>query len=311
MFAINYFGNQKKILNNIEDEREKIGSQNRIYDYNTGIYTRILPNQDGKYTFTESGVTSVGILFHLYGFETPLDIDFILDDIDNLCNINEDDVDFIIQNGFLEFLMQKSTMSTSKDGFKTLLKTEKILKNIEDSGKIKYDDVLQDLQKRLELKYLSEEDKKILEQIQKVYKNTLFIQSRQGQEFNALAEEKQKELNKQQHTAKEISDDLQEIAKTSSKEDALKQIVDSKDIELIMSDYGFDENGLMFQEYGIDQIELIYAAFKDDFDENGLPLPNEKNDYAGTQLAEIMYNYTRYLKDKSQSKKSNENENIK
>ena len=297
MFAINYFGNQKKILNNIEDEREKIGSQNRIYDYNTGIYTRILPNQDGKYTFTESGVTSVGILFHLYGFETPLDIDFILDDIDNLCNINADDVDFIIQNGFLEFLMQKSTMSTSKDGFKTLLKAEKILKDIEDSGKIKYDDVLQDLQKRLEL-------------IQKVYKNTLFVQSRQGQEFNALAEEKQKKLNKQ-HTAKEISDDLQEIAKTSSKEDALKQIVDSKDIELIMSDYGFDENGLMFQEYGIDQIELIYAAFKDDFDENGLPLPNEKNDYAGTQLAEIMYNYTRYLKDKVQSKKSNENENIK
>lgn len=75
-----------------------------------------------------------------------------------------------------------------------------------------------------------------------------------------------------------------------------------------MSDYGFDDNGLMFQEYGIEQIESMYEAFKDDFDENGLPLPNEEYDYAGTQLAEIMYNYTRYLKDKAQAeKKKDEN----
>lgn len=308
MFTINYFGNQKKLINNLEDK--KMGTQSRIYDYNTGIYARILPNNDGKYSFAESGITSAGVFFNLYGFETPLDIDFILNDIDNLCNISTDEVNFIIQNGFFEFLMQKGTISTSKDGFKTLLKTERILKNIEDSGKIKYEDVLQEIKKRLELKDLSEEDKKIIEQIQKVYKNTLFIQVRQGQEFNALAEEKQRDQNSQ-HTAKEISDDLNEIARTSSKEDALKQIVNSKNIELTLSDYGFDENGFMFQEYGIEQIKLLYEAFKDDFDENGLPLPNEENDYAGTQLAEIMYNYTRYLKDKAQSEKNNENENIK
>lgn len=312
MFAINYFGNQKRIINNVEDEREEMGSQSRIYDYNTGIYARILPSNDGQYGFAESGLAATGIFYDLYGFERLLDDDFDLSDIqtdiNNLGNISADEVNFVIQNGFLEFLMQKGTISTSKEGFQTLLKTERILKSIEDSGKITYEDVLQELQKRLELEDLSEEDKKIIEQIQDVYKNVMFSQIRQGREFNTLVEESQR---RQQHTAQEISDDLQEIARTSSKEDALRQIVDSRDIDLTLSDYGFDENGLMFQEYGLEQIASMYEAFKDDFDENGLPLPNEEYEYAGTQLAEIMYNYTRYLKDKAQAEKKKEDENIK
>lgn len=40
MFAINYFGNKKRIIDNVEDERNEMGSQSRIYDYNTGICQR-------------------------------------------------------------------------------------------------------------------------------------------------------------------------------------------------------------------------------------------------------------------------------
>ena len=80
MFAINYFGNQKRIINNVEDEREEMGSQSRIYDYNTGIYARILPSNDGQYGFAESGLAATGIFYELYGFEGLLDDDFDLSD---------------------------------------------------------------------------------------------------------------------------------------------------------------------------------------------------------------------------------------
>lgn len=200
MFAINYFGNKKRIIDNVKDERNEMGSQSRIYDYNTGIYARILPSSDGRYGLAEAGRASAGIFYDLYGFEELFDDDFDLSsiqtDIDNLGSISTDEVNFIIQHGFLEFLMQKGTPLTSEDGFKTILKAERILKSIEDSGKLTYDDVLQELQKRLEAKEISEEDKRIIEQIQDVYKNTMFSQIRQGHEFNTLLEErKQKGQN--------------------------------------------------------------------------------------------------------------------
>ena len=205
----------QSMLDNVEDERNEMGSQSRIYDYNTGIYARILPSSDGKYGLAEAGRASAGIFYDLYGFEGLFDDDFDLSsietDIDNLGSISTDEVNFIIQHGFLEFLMQKGTPLTSEDGFKTILKAERILKSIEDSGKLTYDDVLQELQKRLEAKDITEEDKRIIEGIQDVYKNTMFSQIRQGHEFNTLLEERKQ---KGQHTAQEISDDLHEIART-------------------------------------------------------------------------------------------------
>lgn len=232
MFAINYFGNKKRTIDNVEDERNEMGSQSRIYDYNTGIYARILPSSDGRYSLAEAGRASAGIFYDLYGFEGLFDDDFDLSsietDIDNLGSISTEEVNFIIQHGFLEFLMQKGTRLTSEDGFKTILKAERILKSIEDSGKLTYDDVLQELQKRLEAKDLSEEDKKIIEQIQDVYTNTMFSQIRQGREFNTLVEERQRKQNGQ-HTAQEISDDLHEIARIGSKEDALHELVETKE----------------------------------------------------------------------------------
>lgn len=230
MFAINYFGNKKRIIDNVEDERNEMGSQSRIYDYNTGIYTRILPSSDGRYGLAEAGRASAGIFYDLYGFEGLFDDEFDLSsietDIDNLGSISTEEVNFIIQHGFLEFLMQKGTPLTSEDGFKTILKAERILKSIEDSGKLTYDDVLQELQKRLEAKDITEEDKRIIEGIQDVYKNTMFSQIRQGHEFNTLLEERKQ---KGQHTAQEISDDLHEIARTGSKEDALHELVETKE----------------------------------------------------------------------------------
>ena len=61
MFAISYMANNKKIVESIEEERENLGTQSRIYDYNTGIYARILPTQD-RFTLAECGNTSCGFL---------------------------------------------------------------------------------------------------------------------------------------------------------------------------------------------------------------------------------------------------------
>lgn len=100
MFAISYFGNKKRIIDNVEDERNEMESQSRIYDYNTGIYARILPNADGTYGLTEAGRASAGIFYDLYGFEGLFDDDFDLSsietDIDNLESISTDEVNFII-----------------------------------------------------------------------------------------------------------------------------------------------------------------------------------------------------------------------
>lgn len=192
------------------------------------------------------------------------------------------------------------------------LRAEEIYREIESEGNVSYERVLTEIERRLNTDIVKPEDKQILEFLKLVHENSMYEQIRKNSKI--LQDEqvnRDAQRNGMQHTSEEISEDLREIARTSSKEDALRQIINSRDSNLTLSDYGFDENGLMFQEYGLEQIASMYEAFKDDFDENGLPLPNEKYEYAGTQLAEIMYNYTRYLKDKAQVEKKKEDENIK
>lgn len=299
MFAIDYFGGKKRTINNIEEERGKIGTQSRVYDYNTGIYARILPNSEGKYSFAESGIGATGVFYNIYGFCGVLDCDkreanklmrIIESNIDKLGVLSSNEVNSIIQSGFLELLGQRNTELSEERNFQTLLRTERILKQFENDGKIGYNEVLQQINEKLNSGNLPEGDRKILEQLKYVYENEMFRLQRESDE---LIKNEQKARN-EEHTAQEISEDLQDIGRDGVKEEALKNIIELKEKEIDMSAYGFDDNGLMLGEYTIEQVKELYEEFKDEFDLDGLPINKE---YIGTELAEIISNYNRYLKD--------------
>ena len=75
MFKINYMSDKKRILNNIESEQETLGTQSRIYDCTTGLFTRILTNGNKSFSFTETGIWWNGILQEAYSFTDVLDCD--------------------------------------------------------------------------------------------------------------------------------------------------------------------------------------------------------------------------------------------
>ena len=313
MFTINDFGSRETIVKNMESIKKYGGStQLRIYDKSTGIYSRILPQTDGKYTLCESGISPNGFLSDFYGITEYLGIDAdsmeinnqLLSQINGL-NLTSDEVDYLIENGFLHIIDQKKSENRSINGFKEILATEELANEIEKNGCVAYQNVLDEINRRLNMYGNQDYEKRILAALKHVYENGMY---RQARENSSILQEQQRTID-ETHSAEEISSDLRDIGRSQSKEDALREIADSGKIELQMSDYGFDENGLMFGEYGIEQIESMYEAFKDEIDENGLPLPS--SDLPGTQLAEILYNYTRYLKDKAKIEKNELDENTK
>lgn len=313
MFTITDFGGQEKVVENMETINNfGRSTQLRIYDLLTGIYSRILPQTDGKYTLAESGISPKGFLSDFYEITEELDIDAdsielnrqLLSQINGL-NLTSDEVDYLLTNGFLHVIEQKNPESSSIDGFKEILDVEQLAYEIEQSGCIAYQNVVDEINRRLSMDSISDDERKNLTALKNVYENSLF---RQAKENSKVLQEQQR-IKDKMHSAEEISADLQEIGRSQPKQDALRDITESGKNELQMSDYGFDENGLMFGEYGIEQIESMYESFKDEIDENGLPLPS--SDLPGTDLAEMLYNYTRYLKDKAKIEKDKLDENTK
>lgn len=302
MFAIDYFGGTKRTINNIEEEREKIGTQSRVYDYNTGIYARILPKGKDEYSFAESGIGANGVFYNIYKFCEILDCDkrevsklmkIIKSNIDELGSLSSNEVNFIIQSGFLELLGQRNIELSNDKNFQTLLRTEKILNQFDNDGRVGYNEILQQINEQQNNDNLTEEDREILKQLKYVYENEMFRCQRESDE---LIKNEQRARN-EQHTAQEISEDLQEIGRDGIKEEALRNIIEFKEAKVDMSAYGFDDKGLMLGEYTIEQVKGLYKEFKDEFDLEGLLINKE---YIGTELAEIISNYTRYLKDTSQ-----------
>ena len=310
MFTITDFDSRETVVENMESIK-KYGrsTQLRIEDKSTGIYSRILPQTDGKYTLCESGISPNGFLSDFYKITKYLDIkvssrklnDQVLNQINGL-NLTSDEVEYLLANGFLHIIEQKKPENIAIDGFKEILATEQLAYEIEKKGCIAYQNVLNEINHRLTADGIQDDERRALVALKHVYENNFF---RQAKEKSSILQEQQK-IRDEMHSAEEISADLQEIGRSQSKESALKQLTTS---ELAMQNYGFDKDGLMFGEYGIEQIESMYKAFQDEFDENGLPLPS--SDLAGTQLAEIIYNYTRYIKDKSKSEENTKDEEIK
>ena len=89
---------------------------------------------------------------------------------------------------------------------------------------------------------ISDDERKNLTALKNVYENSMF---RQAKENSKVLQEQQR-IKDEMHSAEEISADLQEIGRSQPKQDALRDITESGQNELQMSDYGFDENGLMF-----------------------------------------------------------------
>ena len=241
MFEINYMSDKKRILNNIENEQGRLGTQSRIYDCTTGLFTRILTNDNKSFSLTETGIGWNGILQNAYSFINTLDCDKyekillpndIKEQIDNLRELSIEDVNSIIQNGFLQFLSQRDSELSSKSGFRTLLRAEQILMQFEKEGKIGYNEVLQEINDSLERGDLNEEDRKILEQLKRVYKNDMFKAQREGDE---IIQQEQDRINNslQQTDEKDVEiSNIDLFRNTTSIQEKLKYFSEITDEQL-------------------------------------------------------------------------------
>lgn len=208
MFAIDYFGNSKRIIDTIETERENLGTQSRIYDYNTGIYARILPTTDG-FTLAESGDTSCGFLFGLYRFgkmfnnAEKINQSKLMQQISaaiNEMNLSSDEVNELFQTGFLHMISKRNIEFNENPDFQTVLRAEELCRTMESEGYITYSEVLEEIENRLNSESIDVNDKKILMALKQVYNNYMFKSSREN---DPLLQEKKEKIPERKSTPKE------------------------------------------------------------------------------------------------------------
>ena len=233
MFTITDFDSKEKVVENIGTINEfGRSTQLRIYDLLTGVYSRILPQTDGRYVLTESGISPKGFLNELYGITEDLDIDDdsmelyeqVLNQIDKL-SLTSDEVDMLLKNGFLHTIRRKNPQNSSINGFKETLAAERLAYEIEQNGSIAYQNVLDEINRRLSTDKVPDDERKILVALKNVYENDFF---RQGRENSTILQEQQK-TNDETHSAEQITDDLLEIGKSADKEKALHQLIETKE----------------------------------------------------------------------------------
>lgn len=233
MFTINDFDGKEKVVKGLETIKECGGTQLRIYDLSTGIYSRILPQTDGTYAFAESGISPQGFLNELYGFTEDLDID---DDIElyeqilcqiNTLNLTSDEVGNLLTNGFLNTISHQNPQANSISGFKELLTAEQLANEIEQSGNVAYQNVLDEINRKLSMDKITDEQRKVLVAMKNVYENDFFKQVKE----NSVILQEQQRTNDEMHKAQEITEDLLEIGKLSDKEEALHALVETKEKE--------------------------------------------------------------------------------
>ena len=194
MFTINDFDGKEKVVKGLETIKECGGTQLRIYDLSTGIYSRILPQTDETYVFAESGISPQGFLNELYGFTEDLDID--------------DDIEL-----YEQILCQINTLNLTYE--------------IEQSGNVAYQNVLDEINRKLSMDKITDEQRKVLVAMKNVYENDFFKQVKE----NSVILQEQQRTNDEMHKAQEITEDLLEIGKLSDKEEALHTLVETKEKE--------------------------------------------------------------------------------
>ena len=122
MFTINDFGKNEKVIENIEPIIEIGGTQLRIYDYNTGIYCRILPQVGNKeFALAEAGLSPKGFTNDMYDFLETIGTDIDMEEVVSSLNgikLTMEEVNELIQNGFLSIISKKVPMLTSEERFR-------------------------------------------------------------------------------------------------------------------------------------------------------------------------------------------------
>ena len=267
MFEINYMSGNKRAFKDIESEQGKLGTQTRIYDCITGFFTRILTNDHKTFSFTESCIGLNGILNRNYRFYEALGCtrrestqltSYITSKIDDMRGLTADDINAIVQNGLLQFLSQRDLEFNSQPGAGTLLRAEQILMQFERDGKIGYNEVLQGITDSLEQDDLSDEDRKIFEQLKIVYENSMF---KKGRESDEVIQEEQNRANialsqatDKKHISTEIAEERQNGGETTLSATALDktQELESK---WIVSSVNGQKNGQEGEWKRLDQIQ--------------------------------------------------------
>lgn len=235
MFTITDFDSKEKVVENLGTINEfGISTQLRIHDLLTGIYSRILPQTDGRYVLTESGISARGFLSEMYrGFTKDLDIDSaskrklykqVLSQIDELI-LTSDEVDTLLTSGFLHTIEKRNPQNSSISGFKEFLTAEQLAYEIEQGGNIAYQNVLDEINRRLSMDKIPDDEKKVLAALKRVYELDFF---KEAKENSSILQEQQK-INDEMHSAEQITDDLLEIGKSADKEEALHQLVETKE----------------------------------------------------------------------------------
>lgn len=234
MFTIKDFDSKEKVVENLGTINEfGRSTQLRIYDLLTGIYSRILPQTDGTYAFAESGRSPQGFLGEFYRIEKGLDIKAVskrelykqvLSQINEL-SLTSDELQSLLTNGFLHTIGQKNPQNSDISGFREILVAERLAYEIEQSGCIAYQTVLDEITRRLSMDTIPDDERKVLEALKSVYQNDFF---RQGRENSAVLQEQQK-ISDEKHSSEQIIEDLMEVGKSMDKEEALHELVETKE----------------------------------------------------------------------------------
>lgn len=232
MFISKYFDSNETKLDNIESIVGKIGTQTRIQDISTGIYTRILTNDNENFTFCESGDSPRGFLGSIYGSSYPFPSrtlrnlnKVIKENIDGI-TLSLEEVNAIIENGFLNILLKKNPELAKIEGFAVVLCMENFEKEFEKSH-IVYSNVSSLITQMLKDESLNLESRQALETLKSLYEHMLFKQSKKNdyEHFSITSEQK--------HSSQEIAEDLKEIGRISLKDSTLQEFSNPNKLNII------------------------------------------------------------------------------
>lgn len=227
MFIANYFGQKEIRLRKIDDIIENIGSQTRIYDSSTGMFTRILNNDKELFTLCEVGSSPKGFLGDMYKdaykFSSGIVFKKLSREIKKTINgmtLTNEEVNDLIDNGLLNMLLRKNPELMEIEGFSLVLNMERIDRQFETEN-IPYANIVDKIVEKLQGK-ISIENKVALETLKRLYENEMFKQLKQA------SYEKYKNTNLEMHSAKEISEDLEKIGRQGNRENALQTIINAE-----------------------------------------------------------------------------------
>ncbi len=143
----------------------------------------------------------------------------------NSLTLTTEEIDTLLTSGFLHTIERKHPEVVSIRGFKEILSVEQLANEIEQDGNFVYQNVLDEINRRLSMNTIPDDQRKALVAMKNVYENDFF---RQGKENSKILQDQQK-INNEIHSAKQITEDLLEIGRSGTKEKTLQEFVGIKE----------------------------------------------------------------------------------